>query len=84
MLLGRLGPSDHPLWSSLVWRNELADMFVDVAEVIGDVIEHGAHNEPTDLMALYERWRAQGDPRDAKLLVRAGVLLDTEGSDIEQ
>lgn len=62
----------------------LADMFVDVAEVIGDVIEHGAHNEPTDLMALYERWRAQGDPRDAKLLVRAGVLLDTEGSDIEQ
>ena len=30
LLLGRLGPSDHPLWSSLVWRNELADMFVEL------------------------------------------------------
>ena len=30
LLLGRLRPSDHPLWSSLVWRNELADMFVEL------------------------------------------------------
>lgn len=30
LLLGKLGPSDHPLWSSLVWRNELADMFVEL------------------------------------------------------
>lgn len=30
VLLGRLKPSDHPLWSSLVWRNELADMFVEL------------------------------------------------------
>ena len=29
-LVGRLRPSEHPLWSSFVWRNELADTFVEV------------------------------------------------------
>ncbi|MEO7061710.1 MAG: Pls/PosA family non-ribosomal peptide synthetase, partial [Lapillicoccus sp.] len=29
-LVGRLRPGDHPLWSSFVWRNELADTFVEV------------------------------------------------------
>lgn len=29
LLVGRLGVSDHPLWSSFVWRNELADTFVE-------------------------------------------------------
>ncbi len=30
LLVGRLGPGSHPLWSSFVWRNELADTFVEV------------------------------------------------------
>lgn len=30
LLIGRLKRSDHPLWSSLVWRNELADTFIEV------------------------------------------------------
>jgi len=30
LLVGRLRPSAHPLWSSFVWRNELADTFVEV------------------------------------------------------
>ncbi len=30
LLLGRLRPGDHALWSSFVWRNELADTFVEV------------------------------------------------------
>jgi non-ribosomal peptide synthetase-like protein len=29
-LVGRLRTSEHPLWSSFVWRNELADTFVEV------------------------------------------------------
>ncbi len=29
-LVGRLRPGDHPLWSSFIWRNELADTFVEV------------------------------------------------------
>ncbi len=29
LLVGRLHPSTHPLWSSFVWRNELADTFVE-------------------------------------------------------
>jgi hypothetical protein len=61
----------------------LAEMFADVATVIGEVVDID-RDEPTDLMACYERWRRSGDPRDAKLLVRAGVLLDAEGSDVLQ
>ncbi len=30
LLVGRLRVSDHPLWSSFVWLNELADTFVEV------------------------------------------------------
>jgi non-ribosomal peptide synthetase-like protein len=30
LLVGQLKVSDHPLWSSFVWRNELADTFVEV------------------------------------------------------
>jgi non-ribosomal peptide synthetase-like protein len=30
LAVGRLRPSEHPLWSSFVWRNELADTFVEV------------------------------------------------------
>ena len=59
----------------------LANMFGEVAEVIGDVVELGARDEPGDLLAIYERWRTHADPRDAMLLVRAGVLLDTDGTD---
>ncbi len=29
LLVGRVRRSDHPLWSSFVWRNELADTFVE-------------------------------------------------------
>ena len=30
LLVGRMRPGAHPLWSSFVWRNELADTFVEV------------------------------------------------------
>ncbi|MGK2875613.1 MAG: Pls/PosA family non-ribosomal peptide synthetase [Nocardioides sp.] len=30
LLVGRIRPGQHPLWSSFVWRNELADTFVEV------------------------------------------------------
>jgi non-ribosomal peptide synthetase-like protein len=30
LMVGRMRPSEHPLWSSFVWRNELADTFVEV------------------------------------------------------
>jgi non-ribosomal peptide synthetase-like protein len=29
LLVGRLRPGSHPLWSGFVWRNELADTFVE-------------------------------------------------------
>ena len=29
-LVGRHRATDHPLWSSFVWRNELADTFVEL------------------------------------------------------
>jgi non-ribosomal peptide synthetase-like protein len=30
LLVGRHGPGEHPLWSSFVWRNELADTFTEL------------------------------------------------------
>ncbi len=30
LLVGRMRPGSHPLWSGFVWRNELADTFVEV------------------------------------------------------
>ncbi|MFE9428203.1 Pls/PosA family non-ribosomal peptide synthetase [Kitasatospora sp. NPDC006697] len=32
-LVGRFRPVEHPLWSGFVWRNELADTFVEVLAV---------------------------------------------------
>jgi non-ribosomal peptide synthetase-like protein len=29
-LIGRIGTSEHPLWSSFIWRNEIADTFVEM------------------------------------------------------
>jgi non-ribosomal peptide synthetase-like protein len=33
LLVGRFRPVEHPLWSSFVWRDELADTFVEVLAV---------------------------------------------------
>ncbi|MBL8927687.1 MAG: amino acid adenylation domain-containing protein [Pseudonocardia sp.] len=41
LLVGRFGPVEHPLWSSFVWRNELADTFVEVLAVPW-LVEHAA------------------------------------------
>ncbi|MCU1406986.1 MAG: Amino acid adenylation protein [Glaciihabitans sp.] len=30
VLVGRISSSDHPLWSSFVWRNEVSDTFVEM------------------------------------------------------
>ncbi|MCB9700301.1 MAG: hypothetical protein H6711_00250 [Myxococcales bacterium] len=62
---------------------ELADAFEDVSQVIGEVVDVDGE-APRDLLGLYERWRRHGDPRDARRLVGAGVLLDARGSDVVQ
>ena len=33
LLVGRFRTVEHPLWSSFVWRNELADTFVEMVAV---------------------------------------------------
>ncbi|OIQ91772.1 linear gramicidin synthase subunit D [mine drainage metagenome] len=33
LLVGRVTPGEHPLWSAFVWRNELADTFVELVAV---------------------------------------------------
>jgi non-ribosomal peptide synthetase-like protein len=33
LLVGRIGTQERPLWSSFVWRNELADTFVELLAV---------------------------------------------------
>ena len=34
-LVGRFGASEHPLWTSFIWRNELADVFSESLAVPG-------------------------------------------------
>lgn len=71
---------------ALVVLGELAERFETVAEVIGDVVDLGpsGNGRPDDLLGLYERWRRHRDPRDAKRLVSAGVIIDADGSDLVQ
>lgn len=33
VLVGRVGAGEHPLWSGFIWRNELADAFLEVVAV---------------------------------------------------
>jgi hypothetical protein len=76
--------ADRQLWGgALAVLGELAETFEGVSEVIAEVVdlEAGAHAHANDLLGLYERWRRDGDPRDRKRLLAAGVLLDTHGSD---
>lgn len=61
----------------------LAEMFEEVADVIGDVVELGIKKD-ADLLGVYERWRDHGDARDLRRLIEAGVLIDTEGTDVMQ
>lgn len=69
---------------ALAVLGQLAASFAEVAEVIGDVVDMDKNEHAPDLLAVYDRWRSHGDPRDAKLLVRAGVIIDADGSDVLQ
>lgn len=63
---------------------EVAHRFEELAEVIGELVELGTGDNKPDLLAVYERWRRTQDPRDARRLVAAGVLINAEGSDLLQ
>jgi hypothetical protein len=73
----------QPWGGALAVLGELAETFEGVSEVIAEVVdlEARAHAHANDLLGLYERWRRDGDPRDRKRLLAAGVLLDAHGSD---
>lgn len=61
----------------------LADRFRELVELLGQIVGIGVDGG-TDLLSLYERWRARADPRDARRLVAAGVLLQPQTADIVQ
>jgi hypothetical protein len=58
----------------------LADRFREIVELLGRMLTP----DDTDLLSLYERWRRSSDPRDARRLIEAGVLLDPATADILQ
>jgi len=66
-------------WGALAVLGELADGFSGVCEVMGELVDLDA--SPPDLLALYERWRRDADPRDRRRLLEAGVMLGARGSD---
>ncbi|MCX4245319.1 hypothetical protein [Paraliomyxa miuraensis] len=72
----------HGQWGgALAVLGELAEDFEDVAEVIAEIVDLEARVPTHNLLMIYERWRREGDPRDRKRLLAAGVLLDTHGTD---
>jgi hypothetical protein len=72
----------HGQWGgALAVLGELAETFEGVAEVIAEIVDLEGRAPTQDLLGLYERWRRQGDPRDRKRLMQAGVRLDTFGPD---
>ena len=70
LLVGRFRAVEHPLWSSFVWRNELADTFVEVLAVpwlVGARERHsGAHGVAAHAWAPASGaacgWRPTGCP----------------------
>jgi len=74
--------ADRADWSgALAVLGELAEGFEGVSEVIAEIVDLEKQRPTRDLLGLYERWRRDGDPRDRRRLMQAGVLLDTHGPD---
>jgi hypothetical protein len=71
----------HVRSQSLEVFAHLADQFRTVVDLLGRML---TPEDDADLLALYERWRRGADPRDARMLLRAGVLLDPELADVIQ
>ena len=70
-----------PWGGALAVLGELAEAFEGVSELIGEMVDLDSKAPQKDLLALYERWRQNGDARDRRRLLQAGVLLDPHGSD---
>jgi hypothetical protein len=68
---------------ALAVLGELAETFEGVSEVIAEIVDLEArgHGHAHDLLGLYERWRRDGDPRDRRRLLQAGVRLPWHGPD---
>ncbi len=74
--------ADRGQWGgALAVLGELAAEFQGVREVIAEVVDLDTKAKSLDLLGLYERWREDGDPRDRRRLLAAGVLLDSPASD---
>jgi hypothetical protein len=73
----------QPWGGALAVLGELAETFEGVSEVIAEIVDLEARDlaHANDLLGLYERWRRDGDPRDRRRLLQAGVRLDWHGPD---
>lgn len=52
---------------------ELAEKFIKVADLLGEISECSALAKPGDLLRLYERWLRTGSRRDGQRLVERGI-----------
>ncbi|MCA9687037.1 MAG: hypothetical protein KC457_33025 [Myxococcales bacterium] len=59
----------------------LAESFRDIVSLLGRMLGDDGND---DLLALYDRWRSDGDRGAASRLIRAGVHLDPQKIDILQ
>jgi len=78
--------TDGPTSGHLDVLRRLAAMFDEVVDVIGDVARPAANDahDSGGLLAIYDRWRREGDDADLRRLIAAGVLIDPDRSDVVQ
>ncbi len=59
--------------------SELATSFVHMLELVARVCAKQVQFDYTDIMALYERWRSNGDPRLEQQLQALGIVVAPSG-----
>lgn len=65
--------SDNPTLYS-----ELANKFAAFVGVFSEVSDQTSKKSETDLIKIYDQWRATGDERAKKILIEAGFALEIE------
>lgn len=77
--LAELAESDGPLAVHAATFAELSGRFVEFVRVLSSIADRELFSGSARLMAVYRRWLATGNPRDASRLIAQGVIPATSG-----
>ena len=69
---GRLAGDDHDAFADVF--GEMADKFVPLVDVLGDISDRASLGSNRELLRLYDRWLRTGSRRDESLLAERGLV----------